>query len=499
MSFHSLPLAKKIGVGFGALILLSTLATVQVLVKTARMDISVVDLQGTHLPLAFAGGMTATVTALQELAAAQYILHGDASYLDSHRRFAEQAGETLARLRHLITADRELVGEGWLGKIEEIATLHEQYTAAAETLLAAAGSGDRVAADRQADLAAEAGTRLRAALGEFETLNNAASRQVAADSLAQSRSMKLMVLTDALLIFFGGIFLAFINIRGITKPLTATAGGLTAGSDNIAEAAGQVASAGQRLADGATRQAAALEETAAAMEEIYSMTKKTSDNAQQADAVMAEVNTIAKQAADSMQALTAAMAEIARAGQRTSTIIGTIDEIAFQTNLLALNAAVEAARAGEAGAGFAVVAGEVRNLAMHATEAARETAALIEQTLTKVNEGSALVERTNGEFEKVVGTTGEASLLIREISTASHEQSAGIGQINTALQEMDAIVQGNAATAEQSAAAAEELHAESNTLLSHVNGLRVLIDGAGGNGPDPMTLSRGLLPERPLA
>ncbi len=275
--------------------------------------------------------------------------------------------------------------------------------------------------------------------------------------------------------------LVLLIARLATAPLKKAIDGITVGANHITASAGEVSSAGQQLAEGASEQAASLEETSASMEEISSMITSSSENAQQANEVMTEVNGVTSQATQSMKQLTGAIGEISAASEKTSKIIKTIDEIAFQTNLLALNAAVEAARAGEAGAGFAVVASEVRSLAMRAADSARETAELIEQTLSKVQEGTVLVEKTKSEFDRVSEGTGKVSTLINEVSATAKEQAVGVNQINRALQEMDAVVQRNAANAEESSASAEELFAESRTLLRHVSELQVMvIGGAGG-------------------
>jgi methyl-accepting chemotaxis protein len=270
--------------------------------------------------------------------------------------------------------------------------------------------------------------------------------------------------------------------RSITAPLKNAIDGLITGANHISASAGEVSSAAQSLAEGASEQAASLEETTASMEEISAMSNRSSDNAQQANAVMTEVNNVAHQATQSMQELTGAMEEISAASEKTSQIIKTIDTISLQTNLLALNAAVEAARAGEAGAGFAVVADEVRTLAMRSADAARETATLIEQTVSKVQEGMVLVGKTNTDFANLSVRTGKISGLIDEIATAAKEQTDGVNHINLALQEMDTVVQGTAATAEESSASSDELHAESNTLLEHVSKLQALINGEAGRG-----------------
>jgi len=283
----------------------------------------------------------------------------------------------------------------------------------------------------------------------------------------------------ALVIIMGAIVLAYLMARSISRPINRVAHGLQEGAEQVAAASGEVAAASQTLAEGASQSAASLEETHSAMEEMSSMTSRNAESANHANSLMKQTNQVVGKANESMHQLTSSMQEISKAGEETSKIVKTIDEIAFQTNLLALNAAVEAARAGEAGAGFAVVADEVRNLAMRAAEAAGNTSLLIEDIGKKVKDGSDVVNRTNKAFAEVAGSAAKVAELLGEIDAASNEQAQGIGEVNTALGEMDGVVQQTAGSAEESASAAEELNAQAEQMRAFV---AELIEIVGSNG-----------------
>ncbi len=274
-----------------------------------------------------------------------------------------------------------------------------------------------------------------------------------------------------------GLVLAVVITRSITKPVNRIIAGLTEGANQVSDAAAQVATASQNLAAGASEQASSLEETSSALEEMSAMTRTNAENAQQANKLSEQTRSAAHAGDQTTQRLNEAMTSINESASQISKIIKVIEEIAFQTNLLALNAAVEAARAGEHGKGFAVVADEVRNLAMRAAEAARETTGLIEGSVSRTKEGTTVAAEVAKALSGIVGDASRVSELINGIARASQEQAQGVEQVNTAVAQMDKVTQQNAAAAEESASAAEELSAQAQTVNGIVAELQQLVFG----------------------
>lgn len=298
------------------------------------------------------------------------------------------------------------------------------------------------------------------------------------DLVRMERYLYIANVLSFLIIALVLVVFGFVILRSITGPINRIITGLNEGAGQVASASGQVSQASQSLAEGASEQAASIEETSSSLEEMSSMTKQNADNAGQADNLMKEASHVVSEANSSMTELTTSMQEISKASDETQKVVKTIDEIAFQTNLLALNAAVEAARAGEAGAGFAVVAEEVRNLALRSADAAKNTAVQIEGTVKKIKSGSELVARTNDAFGKVAESSSKVGELVAEIAAASNEQAQGIDQTNIAVADMDKVVQQNAANAEESASASEELRAQAEEMTVMVGNLTALVGGS---------------------
>ncbi len=233
----------------------------------------------------------------------------------------------------------------------------------------------------------------------------------------------------------------------------------------VSTSSSEIADGNNDLSARTESQASTLEQTAASMEELSSTVKQNADNARQANQLAMNSSEIAVKGGAVVDEVVETMKGINESSRKISDIISVIDGIAFQTNILALNAAVEAARAGEQGRGFAVVASEVRSLAGRSAEAAKEIKLLINNSVERVEHGTALVDRAGTTMAEVVSSIRRVTEIMSEISSASSEQSTGVSQVGDAVQQLDQDTQHNAALVEQMAAAAMSLRMQAKTLV----------------------------------
>ncbi|MBX3585954.1 MAG: HAMP domain-containing protein [Ramlibacter sp.] len=277
------------------------------------------------------------------------------------------------------------------------------------------------------------------------------------------------------------------GLDAMTADLRTLVSEVASSARTVADTSAQIAQGNLDLSQRTEEQASTLEETASSMEELTSTVAHSADNAREASQLAVGASEVARKGGQVVGQVVATMTDISASSRRIGDIIGVIDGIAFQTNILALNAAVEAARAGDQGRGFAVVAAEVRNLAQRSAAAAKEIKTLINDSVHKVEAGTRLVDAAGQTMGEIVTSVKKVSDLIAEIAAASQEQSAGIGQVNTAVSQMEQVVQQNASLVEQATAATESMKDQAAALLQLVARFRLgAADGADRADAPPM-------------
>ncbi len=267
--------------------------------------------------------------------------------------------------------------------------------------------------------------------------------------------------------------------KKLMMPLIRIITHLEDGSKAVSDAAESVSATSQHIADGAVNQAASLEETSAALEEMTNSTRETAQRATDADSLTKKASTKAFSGNEIMGKMKQSIEAIHRSAEETAQIVKVIDSIAFQTNLLALNAAVEAARAGESGKGFAVVAEEVRNLALKSAEAAKNSSAMIEESLKNSREGVSISNDVAEMLNEVVTSIAGATDIVKAISDSSVRQADDSVHVTESVKKIDGVTQQNAACAEEAASSSIELKDLAVTMDNAVHEVLKLVGGQG--------------------
>lgn len=363
---------------------------------------------------------------------------------------AEVGGRTFTVIANPIVVDGERLGTvvEWADRTAEVAIERE-----IDAMVAAASGGDfskQLSMDGKEGFFATLSKGLNDLVHTVEVALN--------DIIRMLGAMARGDLSERITREYEGSFgVMKLDANATADKLTEVITKIRTSSTAIASAANEIAQGNADLSQRTEEQASSLEETASSMEQMTSTVKQSADNAMQANKLAMEAQSRAQDGGEVVNRAVVSMEEINASSKRISDIIGVIDEIAFQTNLLALNAAVEAARAGEQGRGFAVVAGEVRNLAQRSAGAAKEIKDLIRDSVTKIQDGSALVNESGKTLSEIVSSVENVTSMMRQIADAAREQTSGIEQVNTAVSQMDEMTQQNAALVEEASAAGQAM------------------------------------------
>ena len=402
------------------------------------------------------------------------VMTQDASGIDKASEEGRQVTasvNSLAAIAALSAARRDEMGKLALSIDQFLNDARSIYS----TVLANPASMTPEMQERMRGLAART-QEIKASLEKLKTQCSTDLRQQLSDVQdGSARQRWLALLVFAITLALASVIVNLTIRRSITGPILRVIQGVQEAAEESSATSEKMAESGQVVARDAQEQAACVEETSASLEELSATTRENASRAGEADRLMQEAQQTVQHAAAAMDGLTASMNLIAKSSNQVAAVLKSIDEIAFHTNILALNAAVEAARAGEAGAGFSVVADEVRALAHRAADAARNSAEIVEKTITDVGRGVQLVTQAHGAFKDVSAKISSGSQVVSQIASSSDEQARGVTNISQAITRIEQVTQSNAANAQQTAEGAASLSSQVATTRSHIEELAKVV------------------------
>ncbi len=469
-------LQRKLTISFAALGMLFTAVGAAGLYNSSRLSAELEDAQMATLPKTV-GFAEANADVLKAgLAVREAMYYAELKRSADVRSLCAQAEESLDAAAASIGRIRPLlVTEKGKAVIADLAGKLDSYRSATLEEAALLDTGELDAARTLADeKLTPIGDGITGSIDAFTKVQNdyiaaAAKRSSAATKLSNFVSILFLVLGAALFVGVGLV------LRRASKDLRVIASELQNGAKQVSSAAQQVGASGQTLSQGASEQASSSQEISGAITVVHAGATKNGDDARNCMELMAGASQIGGTVKQAMQQLSSTVEEINRSSDQIAKVLRSIDEIAFQTNLLALNAAVEAARAGEAGAGFAIVADEVRALAQRCKDAAGETTVLVEASVGSAKDGRERLAAVTAAWSQSADVRDQVYQLSGEVATSSAEHAVRMQEIESAIGQLSAATQHIAAQAEENAAAGEELASQSVFLTSLAGRLDLLV------------------------
>ena len=466
---------KRITVGFAAVILTALALGLFAFVQIRRVQADSVVITNRVIPAVETSGRIGKLSTLNRLLIYKHISSTSSADM---AKLDEQVAEQRKQVSELIAQLDGLVDAGEGRRLFDALIVHrKEYQQKSEEILALSRANQDVRGTYE-----KARVELDPVGAQYSSALDDLTKYLMAEADRGAHEIRGAVQGALWGVLAGVIVAAAIGatigggiVRSTGRVLREVSTSIDEAASQVATAANQVSASSQSLAQGSSEQAASLEETSASLEEMASMTKRNAESAVRAKEVSNRMRAAADSGAADMEEMNRAMAAIKSSSDEIAKIVKTIDEIAFQTNILALNAAVEAARAGEAGMGFAVVADEVRNLAQRSAQSAKETAAKIDDSVARSEHGVRVSQKVSHSLADIVASARDSDTLVAEIAQASREQQQGIGQLNSAMAQMDKVTQSNAGTAEETASAAEELNAQAVMQKDAIRELLALV------------------------
>jgi len=475
ISWNDRSLRVRLMTTFAAVVVLSSVVGAFAVLQLGRVNATHANVTRRALPGVRALGNIGLATARFRMATLQFV----AASAAERAAASERMDKALEAIEHEQKLYEPLIASSFEKQTyNEFMSAWSDYMMAHATALGLVMEGKAGAA--RAVMAGEAQTQFDAAaarLGALIEQNriNAEAAQATSEAIAYSARWWVVALLLGVLVASGA--LAWVVIAGVNRLLGRVASDIAGSAEMLIATATDASRASEALSRSASDQASSLDEASSTMIQISSTTRTNARHAHDADALVTEADTLIRSSNVALEAMVTSMAGIEDASSRVTRIIRTIDEIAFQTNILALNAAVEAARAGEAGAGFAVVAEEVRRLAQRSAQAARDTATLIEESSDRAREGASRLAHVSSAVAAFTRQMSGVQALVQTIRTSSDEQMSGIDQVSRSVEGMTRTTQAAAASAEASATAGDRLSTQAEAARLQSRQLDALVRG----------------------